>query len=168
MVELNSIDNLSISEKAHKDYSSGKTYKEISEKYNIPINTLKSWKRRYNWSRNCTPRKGCNKKEVQDLGNNLYQEIKDDLLLQLSINQMEEKYYVDLVNDYMSLWEVKNMLIEDIKDRGVNVKWNNGKQTGNKRNDSVGDLVKVNNQMLKILDDLNLKKPPKVDDEDDL
>lgn len=105
---------------------------------------------------------------MQDLGNNLYHEIKDDLLLQLSINQMEEKYYIDLVNDYMSLWETKNMLIEDIKDRGVNVKWNNGKQTGNKRNDSVGEFVKVNNQMLKILDDLNLKKPPKVDDEDDL
>nr|DAQ26982.1 MAG TPA: terminase small subunit [Caudoviricetes sp.] len=167
-MELNEIEKLAISEKAHKEYLLGKSYKEISEKYDVPINTLKSWKRRYKWTRDCTLKKGCNKKELQELGNNLYKEIKEDLLLQLSINETEEKRYIDLVDDYMSLWDIKNRLIQDIRERGVTVLWENGKQTGYKKNDSVSELVKVNTQMLKILNDLNLKPSPKVDDEDDL
>ena len=100
--------------------------------------------------------------------NNLYKEIKEDLLLQLSINETEEKIYIDLVDDYMSLWDIKNRLIQDIRDRGVTVLWENGKQNGYKKNDSISELVKVNTQMLKILNDLNLKPSPKVDDEYDL
>ena len=125
---MNEIEKLAISEKAHKEYLLGKSYKEISEKYDVPINTLKSWKRRYKWTRDCTLKKGCNKKELQELGNNLYKEIKEDLLLQLSINETEEKRYIDLVDDYMSLWDIKNRLIQDIRERGVTVLWENGKQ----------------------------------------
>ena len=36
--------------KAKKDYFNGKKQKDICEKYNIPINTLKSWIKRYKWS----------------------------------------------------------------------------------------------------------------------
>lgn len=38
-------------EKAEKDYISGMKYKEIAEKYGTSINTVKSWKQRYAWSR---------------------------------------------------------------------------------------------------------------------
>lgn len=165
---MNDIEKLSISEKAHKEYVLGKSYKYISEKYDVPINTLKSWKRRYKWTRDCIPKKGCTKKGLQELRNNLYKEIKEDLLLQLSINETKEKIYIDLVDDYMSLWDIKNRLIQDIRDRGVTVLWENGKQNGYKKNDSISELVKVNTQMLKILNDLNLKPSPKVDDEYDL
>ena len=36
-------------ELAEKDYMKGMKYKEIAEKYNVSINTVKSWKTRYKW-----------------------------------------------------------------------------------------------------------------------
>lgn len=38
-------------ELAEKDYMLGMKYKDIAEKYGVSINTVKSWKQRYNWSR---------------------------------------------------------------------------------------------------------------------
>lgn len=38
-------------ELAEKDYMLGMKYKDIAEKYNVSINTVKSWKQRYNWDR---------------------------------------------------------------------------------------------------------------------
>ena len=79
------------------------------------------------------------------------------------IEQLKEKgairaHYMDLVNDYMSLWDIKNQLIMDIKMRGVYVEWQNSEtQYGSKKNDSVGELLKVNGQMLKILAELGIR-----------
>lgn len=36
---------------AEKDYMNGMKYKEIAEKHGVSINTVKSWKRRHEWSR---------------------------------------------------------------------------------------------------------------------
>ncbi|MEH7236765.1 phage terminase small subunit [Bacillus sp. JJ1562] len=36
---------------AEKDYVKGMKYKDIAEKYGVTINTVKSWKTRYKWSR---------------------------------------------------------------------------------------------------------------------
>ena len=38
-------------ELAYEDYCKGMKYKEISEKYGVTINTVKSWKTRYKWSK---------------------------------------------------------------------------------------------------------------------
>lgn len=38
-------------EKAEQDYMTGMKYKEIAEKYDTTINTVKSWKKRYGWNR---------------------------------------------------------------------------------------------------------------------
>ncbi len=38
-------------EKAEQDYMAGMKYKDIAEKYGTTINTVKSWKKRYAWSR---------------------------------------------------------------------------------------------------------------------
>lgn len=61
-------------EKAEKDYMDGMKYKDIAEKYGTTINTVKSWKKRYGWSRGegahkaekvCTQKqKGAPRKEV--------------------------------------------------------------------------------------------------------
>ncbi|OCA85239.1 phage terminase small subunit [Pseudobacillus wudalianchiensis] len=37
---------------AEKDYVKGMKYKDIAEKYEVSINTVKSWKKRYGWNRN--------------------------------------------------------------------------------------------------------------------
>lgn len=38
-------------ELAEKDYKAGMKYKEIADKYGVTINTVKSWKQRYSWTR---------------------------------------------------------------------------------------------------------------------
>lgn len=84
--------------------------------------------------------------------------IKNDLLDQLERNGVYGNHYIDLVNDYMALWDVKNKLIKDIKEKGVSVRYQNGEnQFGYKKNDSVRELTNVNNQMLRLLDSLGLK-----------
>ena len=59
---------------AESDYVAGMKYKDIAAKYGVSINTVKSWKKRYAWSRNkktkstqkgCTQnKKGAHKKEA--------------------------------------------------------------------------------------------------------
>ncbi|NEZ47972.1 RNA polymerase subunit sigma-70 [Clostridium niameyense] len=150
-------EDLIIKDKAYKDYVSGMKYKDIAEKYTVSINTIKSWKRRLNWQRETNTKKGAKVQELQQLG----KEIKKDLLDQLEENEIYGKHYEDLINDYMALWDIKNRLIADIKERGVSVEWNNGKQVGRKKNDSIPELNKTSAQMLKILAELGLKPSPK-------
>lgn len=78
--------------------------------------------------------------------------------------QMKEKqldrhaHYKDLVQDYLSFWDIKNKLIADIEERGVSVYWcNGGGQEGYKKNESIAELLKVNKQMLVILYDLGIR-----------
>lgn len=46
-------------EKAEQDYMAGMKYKDIADKYDTTINTVKSWKKRYGWNR----KEGVPKKE---------------------------------------------------------------------------------------------------------
>lgn len=95
-------------------------------------------------------------------------EIKQDLLDQLDRNGTTGKYYIDLVDDYMDLYDTKEKLIKDIKERGVTCKYQNGEnQWGYKKNDSVEQLLKVNQQMLKLLDALGIKPSQDGDVDDD-
>lgn len=86
------------------------------------------------------------------------EKIKKDMIKQLKDRNILESHYISLVDDYMELWNIKNLLIADINERGVNVEWNNGGgQSGVKKNDSVNELVRVNAQMLKILSELGIR-----------
>ena len=97
-----------------------------------------------------------------------YDEIRRDLLDQLERNGTCGKYYTDLVEDYMSFWVDKQLLTDDIQARGVVVTYNNGGgQSGKKRNDSIADKIKVNVQMLNILNALGIKPAPADGDDDD-
>lgn len=44
-------DSLKTYELAEVDYLGGMKYKDIADKYNVSLNTVKSWKKRYEWSR---------------------------------------------------------------------------------------------------------------------
>ena len=99
----------------------------------------------------------------------LFHNIRDDLNNQLERNGTVGKYYADLVDDYMAFWVDKCLLNADIKERGVNVEYNNGGgQTGIKRNDSITDKIKVNAQMLNILAALGIKPAQAEVDGDEL
>ena len=57
---------------AEQDYTSGMKYKDIADKYGVSLNTVKSWKKRYNWNRKgCTQKKekGAHKNSIAQLGN---------------------------------------------------------------------------------------------------
>lgn len=86
------------------------------------------------------------------------EKIKNDLIEQLENNGNDGEHIIDLVEDYMSLWDIKNELIADIEEKGVQIRYQNGEnQFGYRKNDSVTNLHKTNTQMLKILDHLGLK-----------
>ena len=95
-------------------------------------------------------------------------QIKQDLIDQLERQGVYGTQYLDLVHDYMALYDIKNKLIRDIKKRGVTVKYQHGKnQWGEKKNDSIAELNKTNAQMLKILNELGLKATKIVDRDPD-
>lgn len=100
-----------------------------------------------------------------------YKGIKNSLIKYLQDTNNDNPYFNGLVEDYMDLWVIKNELRDDIKERGVVCKYQNGEtQWGYKRNDSVGELNKVSSQMLKILSQLKIepKKLEIVEEDDEL
>lgn len=104
------------------------------------------------------PRK--NKHEI------LREQIQRDLLDQLERCGTVGTYYTDMITDYMKLWDTKNRLIADIEERGVTVENITNAGINIKRNDSVGDLLKTNAQMLKLLDSLGIR-PAQTDGDED-
>ncbi len=87
-----------------------------------------------------------------------YKLIKSDLLDQMEINGVDGEYYLDLINQYMSLWVDVQELDLDVKERGVSVKYQNSPtQWGYKKNDSLDLKNRTLAQMMRILDWLNLK-----------
>lgn len=88
-----------------------------------------------------------------------YQKLRDSLVKQVSdSNGNIQEYYLDMIDNYMSLWTTSKALQEDIRTRGVTVKWDNGGgQKGVKKNDSIAELNKTILQMTKLLESLGLK-----------
>jgi hypothetical protein len=83
--------------------------------------------------------------------------VKESLIEQLAVRGMEQDFFSDMIKDYMNLWSVKNKLIADIKNRGINYK--DVSSTGIpmwKSNPSVKELVLVNRQMLSMLKELRI------------
>lgn len=96
-------------------------------------------------------------------------QIRQDLLDQLERNGMVGGYCRDMVDDYMSLWDIAKALTEDIKGRGVTVETELADGRCKRvKNESVGELLKTNAQMLKILDSLELKTVQGGDEDDEL
>ncbi|HHX79955.1 MAG TPA: P27 family phage terminase small subunit [Acholeplasmataceae bacterium] len=84
-------------------------------------------------------------------------EIKNSLIEQLAMLGATAEHYIDLINDYMGLWDVKTALMADIKKRGVTYKdFSSVGIEMQKNNPSVKELVMVNRQMLSILKELGL------------
>lgn len=97
-----------------------------------------------------------------------YKDIKADLIDQLERAGNTKEYYLDLVEDYMHLYVTKTMLQKDIDERGARTFYGNGGgQFGFKKNDSIEQILKVNTQMLKILEALKISPEADVDGDDD-
>ncbi|HBJ8545876.1 P27 family phage terminase small subunit [Listeria monocytogenes] len=73
--------------------------------------------------------------------------IRNSLLKHLEIKDAKREPFLDIVEQYMSLWDTACQLELDISERGVVVEGMHGM----KKNDSVPEQQKVNKQMLSIL-----------------
>ena len=95
--------------------------------------------------------------------------IKEEMLNQLRENGTDNKYYCDLVEDYMKMWDILNLMQKDVDKRGVTVHYDNGGgQSGYKKNDNVPLIPQYNRQMLSLLKELNLKPVGEVSDFEDI
>ena len=86
--------------------------------------------------------------------------IREDLKTQLDLQEKVGKHFDNMVEDYIYFYRLKEDLKYDIAENGLRIE----SQTGNgykteKDNKSVDQIIKVNGQMLKILNDLELKVP---------
>lgn len=162
-------------EEAEKDYMRGMSYKQIAEKYDVAIGTVKTWKVRHGWSRQNRPQKVIKVSCSQDVGNNLPdhikekgKKIKENLLARLKEHGNTDEMYLEMVDSYIEFYYIKKYLKLDVEIRGVSVEWHNGKQVGIKKNECTSEATKVSAEMRAILKDLGLEAKAKVDDDDDI
>lgn len=87
-------------------------------------------------------------------------EIEKSLVQQLMNQGKTDKFYLDLVSDYVYYYSLKRKLQADINKNGIRYWTTNGNGVKTeKQNESVVNLQKTTTIMLKILSDLNLKEP---------
>lgn len=94
-------------------------------------------------------------------------EIRESLQAQLRGKGAAQPHFLDLTEDYLRLWDVKEALVEDIRKRGVS--YTDYSSTGvpmQKNNPSVKELHGTNRQMLSILKELGLTTAQAVEDPD--
>ena len=95
--------------------------------------------------------------------------IKEDLENQLIAQNKFGKQFDDMIEDYLYFFELKERLKYDIDINGIRYPNTGGNGfTTYKPNESVERLQKTNGQMLKILQDLDLKAPEEDGEGDDL
>lgn len=84
-------------------------------------------------------------------------QIKDSLIKQLETKGANVAHFIDLIYDYLELYETKKKLQTDIKKRGVSYKTTSASGYEIiKQNQSVKDVVAVEKQMLSILKEMGL------------
>lgn len=95
------------------------------------------------------------------------------LKTQIRAKGADIEIFADQINDYMTLWDLKEQLKEDIEENGLRLMYQtaNGNEA-EKDNPSVKQLPVVNKQMLAILKQLDISTDKAVradgDDIDDL
>ncbi len=98
-------------------------------------------------------------KTIKDLTEKDFLAIATDIKIQLKNLSKKGKYYDDLVNEYLYLLNVRETLKKDIQTKGVRYEFVNGNgKTQEKPNESVVNLIKIEQIMLKIFADLQLNQ----------
>lgn len=84
-------------------------------------------------------------------------DVRKDLIHQLTKRKALSPVFMDIINDYMEFWEIKEKLKDDIRKRGVYVQYDNGGgQTGITSNSSVDNLLKISSKMRDIIKQLEI------------
>lgn len=99
-------------------------------------------------------------KTIKKLSEKDFIGIREDISTQLDNLSKFGKYYDDLVNEYLSLLAIREGLKDDIYEKGVRYVFQNGNgKEQEKANESVTNLIKVEQIMLKIINDLGINQP---------
>ena len=105
--------------------------------------------------------------EKQRRLNEKLETIRNDLQTQLINQNKIGKQFDDMVEDYLFFVSLKESLQYDIKVNGIRLDVMTGNGfTALKDNKSIDSLIKTNQQMLKILQELDLKAPDEGDNGD--
>ncbi|ARK26139.1 hypothetical protein SporoP37_01970 [Sporosarcina sp. P37] len=92
--------------------------------------------------------------------------IKKGLVSQLKENGTTAQHHMDMVDNYLTMWDMAQALEVDFHNNGVKVMTS----TGSKINPSIPEYTKTNNQMLRLLSEMGLKpvrQEPEVDPDED-
>lgn len=92
--------------------------------------------------------------------------IKKGLTSQLKENGTTALHHMDMVDKYLTMWDMAQALEEDFHNNGVKIMTS----TGSKINPSIPEYTKTNNQMLRLLSEMGLKpikQEPEVDADED-
>lgn len=94
--------------------------------------------------------------------------LRKSLIEQLCGSRKPPAHYSDLVDDYLNLWETKELLQADIKEKGISYETMSAAGVKIlKQNPSTKEIVMVNRQMLTILKELGLTTEKLVSHKDD-
>ena len=102
-------------ELAEIDYMDGMKYKDIAKKYDVTLNTVKSWKTRYKWSRD-------NKRGVHTKDKKVRTQNQEDI----SWVQIEKEYVTDIRKSPYTLEELAekyNVSVQTMKNQSMNNEW---------------------------------------------
>lgn len=93
---------------AEQDYMSGMKYKDIADKYGVTLNTVKSWKQRYDWSKKSVHTKSekvcTQRQENTESVNNQSEAVRDEVVQVIENEELNDKqglfclYYVRCFN----------------------------------------------------------------------
>lgn len=101
----------------------------------------------------------------------IVQRLEKSLKEQLKRKGAYEYHFEKMVDDYISLFETKEELKNDVKEKGATLTEYNVKGFEvHKTNPSIAEITRVNAAMLKILDNLGIRADdniPKGDEDDD-
>ena len=98
-----------------------------------------------------------------------YRSIRTSLIDQLERSGNDLPHFLNMVEDYMSMYVTKELCKADIADRGISVtSIGSTGQLVTKKNDSADLLLKTNQQMIKLLDMLGIKPETGYEDDEDL
>ena len=98
-----------------------------------------------------------------------YKQIRDSLIDQLERSGNDTPYFLNLVEDYMSMYVNKELCQNDVSERGLNItSVGSTGQLVTKKNDSIDTSLKINQQMIKLLDMLGIKPETGYEDDEEL
>lgn len=106
-------------EEAKADYLAGMKYKDIAKKYDVSLNTVKSWKTRNKWQRkNATKKKVCTQKKKVCTQNRRklrrhYRHQNYQIVMSLMISR--KPFVCTIYSDTMRLGLIRKLMVEVMK-----------------------------------------------------